>query len=152
MSDITDAVTDRVITNSSMDGDAARAERRRFAPNYTPLAGSVILRCRLYADEGGVATATFAGTLEQQALWLEAGGSGRLSVYAEVTREPEGAKPLQTTLRTRSCQRARGLPEDARRIGSVRGEHAHLLGATVGAPEVEMVLDDTVPQPSALAD
>ncbi len=30
MTDITDAVTDRVITNGSMDGDAARAERRRL--------------------------------------------------------------------------------------------------------------------------
>ncbi len=106
MSDITDAVTDRVITNSSMDGDATRAERRRFAPNDTPLARVRILRCRLYADEGGVATATFAGKLEQQALWLEAGGSGRLSVYAEVARAPWAGSRCRRRCGSRSCQRA----------------------------------------------
>ena len=121
-------------------------DRSRFAPNYTPLASTRILRSRLYADEGGVATVTFAGTLEQQALWLEAGGSGRLSVYAEVARALEGAKSLQTTLRIAVVPTGKRVPEDASRIGSARGLHAYLLAATVGplptGPDLEADDDD----------
>jgi hypothetical protein len=109
----------------------ADAPRQPFTPNYTPLKGTRILRHRLYADEGGVASATFAGTLKADEVWVEGGTSGRLSVYAEVrANQPEDEEPVHTTLRIALVPTGKRVPEDARRIGSKRGLHAYLLGAT----------------------
>ncbi len=109
----------------------APVERAPFTPNYTPLAGTRILRHRLYADEGGVATATFAGTLNPDEVWTEGGTSGRMSVYAEVARNRDDSAPVQTTLRIALVPTGKRVPEDARRLGSRRGLHAYLLAAEV---------------------
>lgn len=99
--------------------------REPFVPNYTPLAGTRILRARLYGDAGGVATVTFRGTLDPQALWVERGTSGRLSVYAEVTRSAD----TDTVLRVALVPTGKRVPEDAQRLGSGKGMHAYLLSA-----------------------
>lgn len=123
-------------------------ERQPFKPDYTPLSGVRILRHRLYANEGGVASATFTGRLDADAIWVEGGTSGRMSVYAEVTR---GDGTEQTTLRVALVPTGKRVPEDARRIGSKRGMHAYLLSATV-APKPEPVAADDADQIAANTD
>ncbi len=125
--------TDGWACNSDMAraADYQPVERPRFTPNYTPQENTRILRAKLHADDGGVATVTFRGTLDGHALWIAGPGmSGRLSVYAEVTRVPD-AEPVQTTLKVALVPTGKRVPKIGWRIGSRQGTHVYLLEATV---------------------
>lgn len=113
------------------DGDTS-AERERFTPDYTPSEDVRIWRSILRPNSGGVATVTFAGTLPNAAdLWIEQGTSGRLSLYGAVQATDDTATAIRVALvptGKRTPLKGDGTDGEARRLGSVKGLHAYLLG------------------------
>lgn len=98
-------------------------ERQPFVAGYDQ-GDARIFRNRLYADDGGVATVIFRGTITTEP-WVEAGSSGRLSVYAEVTP----TDTVDTVLQIALVPTGKRVPARGTRLKGGRRTQAYLLAA-----------------------
>lgn len=101
-----------------------------FVPDYTPTPGLRVLRSHLRVGDGGTATVRFRGQIENALAdcWIERGGSGRLSLYAQVDVDDTTATEIKVAV-VPTGKRVPSVDGDrAPRLGSVGGRHVYLLG------------------------
>ena len=112
-------------TDAQVDAAAALV---RFTPGYEVAERTRILRSRLYADEHGVATADFEGTVKGLP-WIEATSNRGLKLYAEIITDDT----VLSTMRIALVPTGKRVPADAVRLGGANGTHAYLLDSITGA-------------------
>lgn len=136
--------------NLADSGDADLAtdpnERVRFKPGYE-VSDARILRGRLRPAEDGTATVTFRGQVaDATRCWVEVGGSGRISLYAEVTPDDTTATEVKVAL----VPTGKRVPKVGRaRLGTVTlpgyGRRSHTRIQSGGVTHVYLLaVDGTV--------